>query len=254
MSKTSLVVEDLKVWFSEKLVIKGISTVIEPGTVTAIMGPSGSGKSTFLKSINRLLELNPNARVRGRILLDGIDIYKIDPYRVRRYIGMVFQHPNPLPHMSIYDNVALGPRLHRLVATREELDRVVRWALEKALLWEEVRDRLNEPPTILSGGQQQRLCLARALAVKPKVLLLDEPTSNIDPVNAKKLERVIASLAKEYGITILIVTHTPKQAARISDYILFIYNGYLVEAGPTRSILSHPRTKLLSQFFSGELG
>jgi len=177
----------------------------------------------------------------------------MNPYLVRRRVGMVFQTPNPFPHMSIYDNVAIGPRLHRLARSRRELDEIVRWALEKAMLWDEVKDRLDKPPTILSGGQQQRLSLARAIAARPEVLLLDEPTANIDPVNTGKIEETIVELAKELGMTVVIVTHTPQQAARVSDYILFIYGGRQVEAGPTRSLVLGPKTGLLARYFRGEL-
>ena len=249
----TLEVRNLKVWMGGKQILDGITFTFKPGTVTAVMGPSGSGKSTLLRSLNRLLDLEPDARVEGQVLLDGEDVYKMNPYIVRRRIGMVFQTPNPFPHMSIYDNVAIGARLHGLAKSRRELDEIVRWALEKAMLWEEVKDRLDKPPTILSGGQQQRLSLARAIAAKPEVLLLDEPTANIDPVNTRKIEESIVELAKELGMTIVIVTHTPQQAARVSDYILFIYRGRQVEAGPTRTLVLSPSSSLLARYFQGEL-
>ena len=246
-------IRNLNVWIKEKHILKNISLDIKPGAITAVMGPSGSGKSTLLRTINRLIELVPGARVEGRIELDGVDIYKTDPYTLRRRIGMVFQTPNPFPHLSIYDNVAIGAKLNGIAKNRKELDRIVEWALKTALLWDEVKDRLYEPPTGLSGGQQQRLCLARALAVKPDALLLDEPTANIDPVNARKLEETIVNLSRREGMTIVIVTHMPQQAARISDHIAFIYNGELVEAGPTREIILRPKSKLTEQFLKGEV-
>jgi len=248
-----LEVKDLRVTISGRKILEGVSFTFKPGTVTAVMGPSGSGKSTLLRSLNRLLELVPGARVEGQVLLDGEDVYRMNPYTVRRRIGMVFQSPNPFPHISIYDNVALAPRLHGLAKSREELDELVEWALRKAMLWDEVKDRLHRPPTELSGGQQQRLSLARAIAARPEVLLLDEPTANIDPVNTRKIEESIVSFARELGMTVVIVTHTPQQAVRISDHILFLYMGRQVEAGPTRSLALEPRTRLLAQYFKGEL-
>ncbi len=249
----ALIIENLNVWIGRRHILKNISLRCPEASITAIMGPSGSGKSTLLRSINRLIELNPEARVEGRVVALGMDVYREDPYRVRRYITMVFQTPNPFPNMSIYDNVAIGPKLHGLAKTREELDRIVRWALEKAMLWDEVKDRLHEPPTKLSGGQQQRLSLARALALKPKILLLDEPTANVDPVNARKIEDALRSLAREEGITIVIVTHTPAQAVRVSDFVAFIYAGELVEFGPTREVALAPKHPLTEKYLRGEI-
>ena len=247
-------VENLSVWIHGKQVLRNINLRVPASTVTAIMGPSGSGKSTLLRSINRLIELIPGARVSGRVYIFGRDAYRENPYRLRRDVTMVSQMPNPFPHMSIYDNVAIGPKLHGLARTREELDRIVRWALEKAMLWDEVKDRLHEPPTRLSGGQQQRLCLARALALKPKVLLLDEPTANIDPVNARKIEEAIRSLVREDGLTVIIVTHTPAQAVRVADFIAFLYNGEIVEYGPARELALNPRHRLTEMYLKGEIG
>jgi len=246
--------EKLSVWIHGKHVLKGIDFRAPTAAITVIMGPSGSGKSTLLRSINRLIEMVPGSRVEGKVYIFGKDIYSDDPYRVRRYVTMVSQTPNPFPHMSIYENVAIGPKLHRIAKTREELDRIVKWALEKAMLWDEVKDRLHDPPTRLSGGQQQRLCLARALALKPKILLLDEPTANIDPVNARKIEEAIKMLVREEGITVIFVTHTPAQAVRVADFIAFIYNGELVEYGPAREIALNPRHRLTEMYLRGEIG
>ncbi len=248
-----VVVEGLSVWYGRRRVLKGVSFRVPPRSVLAVMGPSGSGKSTLLRAINRLLDYVPEARVEGRVVVFGVDVYRENPYRVRRLVGMVFQTPNPFPHMSIYDNVAVGPRLHGLARSREELDRIVEWALRTAMLWDEVKDRLHEPPTRLSGGQQQRLALARAIAVRPRLLLLDEPTANVDPANARKIEEAIRRLAREEGMTVIMVTHAPGQALRVSDYIAFIYDGELVEFGRTREVASSPSHELTAMFLRGEL-
>ncbi|MCS7099486.1 MAG: phosphate ABC transporter ATP-binding protein, partial [Sulfolobales archaeon] len=188
------------------------------------------------------------------VVVEGIDVYnsKTDPSVVRRTIGMVFQIPNPIPNMSIYDNVALGPKINKLVRSRAELDELVKWALEKAYLWDEVKDRLNSPASKLSGGQQQRLCIARALAMKPKVLLMDEPTSNLDTVATAKIEELIVELKKE--VTVLIVTHNPFQASRVSDYVAFMYDGQIIETGPTGQIFTRPRNKLTEKYITGKFG
>ena len=253
MRHYALEVRDLRVELSGKVIIKRVSFRCPEGTITAVMGPSGTGKSTMLRAINRLLDLNPEARVEGDVLLYGRSIYDMEPYEVRRKIAMVFQDPNPFPHMSIYDNVAIGPRLHGLARNKKELDSIVRWALERAMLWEEVKDRLGDPPSKLSGGQRQRLSLARALALKPKILLLDEPTANIDPVNAVKIEEAIRSLVREEGLTVLFVTHMPAQAVRVSEYLVFLYGGEVVEQGPAREVALNPRNPLTERFFKGEL-
>ncbi len=249
-----VLVERLNVWIRENHVLKDINLRVPEGTVVSIMGPSGSGKSTLLRSINRLIEMVPGAKVSGRVLVLGKDIYNEDPYRVRRMVTMVSQTPNPFPHMSIYENVAIGPKIHRLVKNKKELDKLVRWALEKAMLWDEVKDRLHEPPSRLSGGQQQRLCLARALALKPKILMLDEPTANIDPVNSRKIEEAIRSLVRDERITVILVTHTPAQAVRVSDFIAFIYNGRIIEFGPARELALNPRNELTEKYLRGEIG
>ncbi len=251
--KYGVLIEGLSVWYGNRKILQDINLKVPPYSVLAVMGPSGSGKSTLLRAINRLLDYIPEARVEGRVVVYGVDVYNENPYRVRRLMGMVFQTPNPFPHMSIYDNVAIGPRLHGLVRSKEELDKLVEWALREAMLWEEVKDRLDEPPTKLSGGQQQRLALARALALKPRLLLLDEPTANIDPQNARKLEESIRRIASEEGITVIMVTHTPQQALRVSDYVAFIYNGRLVEFGRTRDVALNPAHELTAMYFRGEI-
>ncbi len=249
----ALQIEGLNVWIRGKHIIKDVGLEVPKRRILAVMGPSGSGKSTLLRAINRLIDLIPESKVEGRILVYGTDVYSEDPYRVRRLMGMVFQTPNPFPNMSIYENVAIGPKLNRLVKNRDELNELVRWALEKAMLWDEVKDRLDDLPHRLSGGQQQRLCLARALALKPKLLLLDEPTGNVDPVNAVKIEEALRSLLRDLEITIVLVTHTPHQAVRISDYIAFIYMGELVEYGLTDTIALNPRHELTVKFLRGEV-
>ncbi len=253
MDGNALLIKDLRVWYGDREIIRGVSLRLPEGRILAVMGPSGSGKSTLLKTVNRLLDHTPGARVRGHVTVYGIDVYRTNPYRVRRIVGMVFQTPNPFPHMSIYDNVAIGPRLHGLAKSKSELDEIVRWALERAMLWDEVKNRLSDPPTRLSGGQQQRLSLARALALKPRLLLLDEPTANIDPQNARRLEESIRRLAREEGMTAVIVTHTPQQAVRISDYAAMLYQGKIIEWGPTGEVASNPKHELTAAYFKGEI-
>ena len=244
-------IECLNVYIREKKILDCVSLKVPENTIFAVIGPSGSGKSTLLRVINRLIDLVPYSRVEGRVRVFGNDIYSADPYILRRQIGMVFQVPNPFPHLSIYDNVALGAKLNGIAGSREELDEIVEWALRKAMLWDEVKNRLHELPSKLSGGQKQRLCLARALAIKPRLLLLDEPTANIDPINTRKIEESLLTLKDE--MTIIMVTHSPHQAARISDYIAFLYMGRLVESGPSSQILISPRNKLTESFLRGEV-
>ncbi|MEM4053856.1 MAG: phosphate ABC transporter ATP-binding protein PstB, partial [Ignisphaera sp.] len=237
-------ISNLNAWYGDKHVLKNINLEIPRNIIFAIMGPSGCGKSTLLRAMNRLLELNPNAKVSGQVKIDGIDVYsdKIDITWVRRQFGMVFQIPNPFPHLSIYDNVAIGPRMNGLVKNKSELDQLVKWALEKAYLWDEVKNDLKKPASMLSGGQQQRLCIARALALKPKIILMDEPTANLDPVAASKIEELMLELKEDY--TIVIVTHNPQQAARVSDYVAFLYMGELIEVGETSQVFTRPVHKL----------
>ncbi len=252
-SGASIEIKGLRVWFGSREVIKGLSLSIPSNTVFTIMGPSGSGKSTILRAINRILDLYPEARVEGRVVVNGIDVYgdTADPMVIRRMVGMVFQIPNPIPSMSIYDNVALGPRLNGLVRSKRELDDLVRWALDKAYLWDEVRDRLGMPAGKLSGGQQQRLCVARALAMRPKAILMDEPTSNLDPVATSRIESLITEL-KEI-LTVVLVTHNPFQASRVSDYVAFIYDGKLVEVGPSSKIFTRPENELTEKYITGRM-
>jgi phosphate transport system ATP-binding protein len=246
-------VKGLRVRISGKDILKGVDLRVPEATITAIMGPSGSGKTTFLKVLNRLIELVDGVEVSGEVRVYGSNIFDMDVYKVRRLFGMVFQTPNPFPHLSIYDNVAIGAKVNNVARSRKELDEIVRWALEKAMLWDEVKNRLHDPPWRLSGGQQQRLCLARALAMKPRILLLDEPTANIDPVNTAQLEDALKALRRDENITVVIVTHMPHQAIRVSDYIVMFYDGRVVEEGPTGEIAISPREDITRRFLRGEM-
>lgn len=238
--------------------VNSVSLEVKPRAVTALIGPSGCGKSTLLRTINRMHETLPGAKVKGSITLDGIDLYDsaVDAVRVRRVIGMVFQKPNPFPTMSIYENVAAGLRLLGRTP-KSELDGVVEASLRRAALWDEVKEKLKQPGTSLSGGQQQRLCIARAVAVQPRVLLMDEPCSALDPVATLKIEDLIRELAAEY--TIVIVTHNMQQASRVSDSTAFFSMdenraGYLVETGPTTTIFTSPRESLTESYVAGRFG
>lgn len=243
---------NLRIWYGDNEVIRGVNLVIPEKVCFAITGPSGCGKSTLLRSFNRLLELNEIARIEGDVKLFGKSVYDMDPVEVRRRVGMVFQIPNPFPHMSIYDNVALGVKYNKLVKSKKELDKVVEWALKKSALWDEVKDRLKDKASQLSGGQMQRLCIARALALKPDVLLMDEPTANLDPVSASKVEELIHELKKD--LTIVIVTHSPAQASRVSDYVSFLYMGKLIEVGRTEEVFENPKNELTEKYLTGRMG
>ena len=243
----------LSIFFGNHAVLKNVSIDIGARAVTAIIGPSGCGKSTFLRSINRMHELNPDARMEGEIRLFGDDIYSrdVEPVVVRRRVGMVFQKSNPFPTMSIAENVTVGLRLNgernkKILASRTEE------SLRMAALWDEVKDRLHAPAISLSGGQQQRLCIARALAVQPEVLLMDEPASALDPLATQKIEDLIIELKKDY--TIVIVTHNMQQAARSSDFTAFFYLGELVEFGPTTRIFTNPVQKRTEDYVTGRFG
>ncbi|WP_448585546.1 phosphate ABC transporter ATP-binding protein PstB [Thermaurantiacus sp.] len=244
---------DVHVWYGETHAIKGVSIDITLDEVVAFIGPSGCGKSTFLRCFNRMNDTVPSARVTGEIRLDGEDIYApdMDVVQLRARVGMVFQKPNPFPK-SIYENIAYGPRIHGLARTRGELDAIVEAALEKAGLWTEVRDRLQEPGTALSGGQQQRLCIARAIAVDPEVILMDEPCSALDPIATAKVEELIDELRGRYAI--VIVTHNMQQAARISQKTAFFHMGDLVEFGNTRDIFTNPRETRTKDYITGRFG
>jgi phosphate transport system ATP-binding protein len=244
---------NLNAWFSTKQVLKDINLSVEANSVTAIIGPSGCGKSTLIRTLNRMHELVPNAKMTGQILLDGEDIYgkDVDPVMIRRRVGMVFQKPNPFPTMSIYDNVAAGLRL---TGTKkgQNLDEIVKRSLEQASLWEEVKDDLKKPGTSISGGQQQRLCIARAIALQPEVILMDEPCSALDPIATAKVENLVVDLKERY--TVIIVTHNMQQASRVSDFTAFMYLGNMIEFGQTKNIFESPKNPLTEKYLTGEFG
>ena len=249
----ALTVRNLSVFFGKNAAVKNVSLDIAARAVTAIIGPSGCGKSTFLRALNRMHELNPEARMEGEIQLFGDDIYSrnVEPVIVRRRVGMVFQKSNPFPTMSIVENVTVGLRLNG-VRNRKLLAERTEQSLRMAALWDEVKDRLHAPAISLSGGQQQRLCIARALAVQPEVLLMDEPASALDPLATSKIEDLIVQLKKDY--TIVIVTHNMQQAARASDFTAFFYLGELVEFGPTTKIFTSPSQKRTEDYVTGRFG
>jgi len=239
-------------WYGPNQALHDVSIAIPRNAITALIGPSGCGKTTFLRSINRLHDLTPGARHEGDILLEGVSIFTpgTDVVALRRRVGMVFQRPNPFPK-PVYDNVAYGPRLNGLAPARELPDRVER-ALRQAALWDEVSDRLREPGTALSGGQQQRLCIARALANEPELLLMDEPCSALDPIATQRIEELLVELKKTY--TIVIVTHNMQQAARVSDYTGFFYVGHLVEFGVTQQVFTRPSDERTEAYITGRFG
>jgi phosphate transport system ATP-binding protein len=247
-----IVARTFSFWYGPKQALFEIDVAIQPRSITALIGPSGCGKSTFLRSINRLNELIPGVRREGGIELDGADVYdsSVDVVALRQRVGMVFQRWNPFPK-SIYANVAYGPRING-VRDRHELDLIVETSLRRAALWEEVRDRLRESATSLSGGQQQRLCIARALANEPEVLLLDEPASALDPISTQRVEELLYELKQE--LTVVIVTHNLQQAARLSDNTAFFFLGRLVEAGPTDQIFTNPREERTEAYVTGRFG
>ncbi|MBN9212515.1 MAG: phosphate ABC transporter ATP-binding protein [Microbacterium sp. 71-36] len=253
-------VEDLNVYYSDFLAVEGVSIDIQPRTVTAFIGPSGCGKSTFLRTLNRMHEVIPGGHVKGRVLVDGDDLYGpgVDPVLVRRHVGMVFQRPNPFPTMSIRENVLAGARLNNKRLSKSDADALVEKSLQGANLWNEVKDRLDKPGGGLSGGQQQRLCIARAIAVSPDVLLMDEPCSALDPISTFAIEELISELKNDY--TIVIVTHNMQQASRVSDKTAF-FNiagtgkpGKLIEYNDTATIFTAPTVQATEDYVSGRFG
>lgn len=244
--------EDLCLWYGDNQALKNINIVIPENSITALIGPSGCGKSTFLKTLNRMNDLIPTVKITGEVCYNGRNIFgkDVDVNELRRDVGMVFQKPNPFP-MSIYDNVAYGPRTHG-IGSKVKLDEIVEQALRDAAIWDEVKDRLKKNALGLSGGQQQRLCIARALAVTPKVLLMDEPTSALDPISTSRIEELTLQLKKKY--TIIIVTHNMQQAVRISDNTAFFLLGELVEFGETEKLFSQPAEKRTEDYITGRFG
>jgi phosphate transport system ATP-binding protein len=253
VSDPRMVCRDVDVFYGDKHAIKGVSLDVGKHEVLSMIGPSGCGKSTFLRCLNRMNDTIDGCRVTGQIALDGQDIYdkKLDVVPLRAQVGMVFQKPNPFPK-TIYENIAYGPRIHGVAATRQELDEIVETSLRKAGLWDEVKDRLEQPGTGLSGGQQQRLCIARAIAVSPEVILMDEPCSALDPIATARIEELIDELKANY--TICIVTHSMQQAARVSQRTAYFHLGDLIEVGETTQIFTNPTHKLTEDYITGRFG
>lgn len=248
-----LSIRNLEAWFGTKRALKGINLGIKENSITAFIGPSGCGKTTLIRCLNRMHEMTPGASAKGQVILDGMDIYedRVDPVTIKRRIGMVFQKPNPFPTMSIYDNVAAGLKLNG-IKDKKLIDDIVRESLEGAALWEEVNNELNKPGMGLSGGQQQRLCIARALAMQPEILLMDEPTSSLDPIASSKIEELVHGMKRD--LTVVIVTHNMQQAARVSDYTAFMFLGEMIEYGDTKQIFENPRMELTERYISGKFG
>jgi phosphate transport system ATP-binding protein len=246
-------IENVNGWYGNKRAIKDINLNVKDKSVTAFIGPSGCGKTTLLRCLNRMHEMTPGAHADGRIIVDGIDIYdkSIDPVIIRRRIGMVFQKPNPFPTMSIFDNVAAGLKLNGLT-NKTIIREIVEESLKEAALWDEVKNQLEQPGMSLSGGQQQRLCIARALAMQPEVLLMDEPTSSLDPLGSSKIEELVRALKD--SVTIIIVTHNMQQAGRVSDFTAFMFLGDLIEYGATNQIFMKPEKELTERYISGKFG
>ena len=250
MNQSVITVSDLNLWYGQTQALKHISMDIPEKSITALIGPSGCGKSTFLKTLNRMNDLIPSVKITGEIRYQGNNIFESEVNALRKEVGMVFQKPNPFP-MSIYDNIAYGPRTHG-IKSRAKLDDIVERSLRDAAIWDEVKDRLNKNAIGLSGGQQQRLCIARALAVDPKVLLMDEPTSALDPISTSRIEDLAMELKDKY--TIVIVTHNMQQAVRISDCTAFFLLGELVEFGKTEDIFSQPADQRTEDYITGRFG
>jgi phosphate transport system ATP-binding protein len=247
-----ITVKDMCLWYGDHHALKDVSIEIPEKSITAFIGPSGCGKSTFLKTLNRMNDLIPGVKITGDIRYEGTDIFtkEVDVNNLRKAIGMVFQKPNPFP-MSIYDNVAYGPRTHG-ITNKVQLDEIVEQALRDAAIWDEVKDRLKKNALGMSGGQQQRLCIARALAVQPKILLMDEPTSALDPISTSRIEELVMELKEKY--TIVMVTHNMQQAVRVSDYTAFFLLGELVEFGKTDEIFSQPKDQRTEDYITGRFG
>jgi phosphate transport system ATP-binding protein len=252
MESAILKSENFNAFFGKNHILKNISFQVEKNTVWAIMGPSGCGKTTFIRCVNRMHELTPGATVEGSLKLNGEEIYGMNPVLLRRKVGMVFQHPNPFPTMSIYDNVIAGYTLNGIKLSKNEKDEIVEYSLKQAALWMEVRSTLHKKGSFLSGGQQQRLCIARALSMNPEMLLLDEATSALDPISTAKIEELIHELKTEY--TILMVTHNMQQAARVSDKTAFFYLGELMESGDTKMIFTNPKNEKTQDYITGHFG
>lgn len=251
MVKTKILTENLNLWFGEKHILKDVSLTIPKKSVTAIMGPSGCGKSTFLRCLNRMNDLIDNTIIKGKVIVDDENIYNnnIDVSVLRRKVGMVFQKPNPFPK-SIYDNVAYGLRINGI--DKRKIPEIVEKSLIASALWGEVKDRLNDSAMGLSGGQQQRLCIARAIAIQPEIILMDEPCSALDPSGTFKIEELMMKLKKQY--TIIVVTHNMQQAARVSDFTAFLYLGKVIEFGETNQMFTKPKEKLTENYISGHFG
>ena len=253
ISGSKLKAQNVNVFYAEKQALFGVSLDIDENSVTSFIGPSGCGKSTFLRCFNRMNDVIPSCRVEGQIIMDEVDLNSpnIDPVLLRARVGMVFQKPNPFPK-TVYENVAYGPRIHGLAANREEMDFIVEDSLKKAGLWKEVSERLNDEATGLSGGQQQRLCIARAIAIGPDVLLMDEPCSALDPIATSVIEELISDLQNRF--TILIVTHSMQQAARVSQKTAYFHLGELIEYGDTKEIFTRPQNEQTEAYISGKIG
>jgi len=251
--KFKMIAENVTISYGDTPAVKDVTMKFKEKSVTALIGPSGCGKTTFLRCLNRMHDMTKNAKVEGKVMIDGVDLYSkdIDPIYHRRKVGMVFQKPNPFPTMSIYDNVTAGLRLNG-VRDKKVLSEIVEDTLKMAYLWDEVKDNLKKPAVELSGGQQQRLCIARALAIQPEVLLMDEPASALDPIATQKIEETITELKKE--LTIIIVTHNMQQAVRVSDYTGFMYLGDLIEFRETKKLFTDPKNDLTAKYVQGHFG
>jgi phosphate transport system ATP-binding protein len=253
MDNIKIDIKKINLWFGDNHVLKDVSLKMKSNVVTAVMGPSGCGKTSLIRAINRMNEVIEGSRTTGEIYIDGKNIYDRDMnvYDLRRRVGMVFQKPNPLPR-TIFENVAFGPKNHKLTSNKKELDKIVEKSLREAALWDEVKDRLDDNAFNLSGGQQQRLCISRALAVEPEIILMDEPCSALDPAATAKIEGLMKDLSEDY--TVIIVTHNLQQAARVSDLTAFMYVGELIEYGDTVAVFENPKSELTENYITGKFG